>query len=105
MPDFIQRDESPDAKPESAQASQTETEQLPLATLSGTVEEGADEEDVESKLAYDSLMAGIGQIVPIISPTAVATATGICVLIGMVFGYGPARRAAKLDPVESLRYQ
>ena len=56
MPDFIQRDESPDAKPESAQASQTETEQLPLATLSGTVEEGADEEDVESKLAYDSLM-------------------------------------------------
>jgi len=50
-------------------------------------------------------MAGIGQIVPIISPTAVATATGICVLIGMVFGYGPARRAAKLDPVESLRYQ
>jgi len=56
MPDFIQRDESPDAKPESAQASQTETEQLPLATLSTTVEEGADEEDVESKLAYDSLM-------------------------------------------------
>jgi len=50
-------------------------------------------------------MAGIGQIVPIISPTAVAMAPGICVLIGMVFGYGPARRAAKLDPVESLRYQ
>jgi len=56
MPDFIQRDESPDAKPESAQASQTETEHLPLATLSSTVEEDADEEDVESKLAYDSLM-------------------------------------------------
>jgi len=55
MPDFIQRDESPDAKPESAQASQTETEHLPLATLSSTVGD-ADEEDVESKLAYDSLM-------------------------------------------------
>ena len=50
-------------------------------------------------------MAGIGQIVPVISPTAVGMATGICVVIGMIFGYGPARRAAKLDPVESLRYQ
>lgn len=51
MPDFIQRDESPDAKPEPMQTGETETEQLPLATLSA-----ADEEDVESKLAYDSLM-------------------------------------------------
>ena len=50
-------------------------------------------------------MAGIGQIVPVVSPTAVGMATGICVVIGMIFGYGPARRAAKLDPVESLRYQ
>ena len=50
-------------------------------------------------------VAGIGQIVPVISPTAVGMATGICVVIGMIFGYGPARRAAKLDPVESLRYQ
>ena len=83
MFDFIQRDESPDAKPESAQASENNvaesdvatddapastsgegdqttgeiaTEQLPLATLSTTTKESADEEDVEAKLAYDSLM-------------------------------------------------
>ena len=51
-------------------------------------------------------MLGAGEaIVPVISPTTVAMATGICVGIGVVFGWYPARRAAKMDPVESLRYQ
>ena len=46
-----------------------------------------------------------GGIKPVIDLKSVAMATGICVLIGVVFGYYPARRAAKLDPVESLHYQ
>ena len=50
-------------------------------------------------------MANVEQLQPIITPAAVALATGICVGIGVLFGYYPARRAAKLDPVESLRYQ
>ena len=49
--------------------------------------------------------AGVEGVQPVITPGAVAMATGICVGIGVVFGYYPARRAAKLDPVESLRYQ
>ncbi len=44
-------------------------------------------------------------IVPVIDVQSVLMATGICVLIGILFGYYPARRAARLDPVESLRYQ
>ena len=42
---------------------------------------------------------------PVIDVQTVLLATGICVGIGILFGYGPARRAAKLDPVESLHYQ
>lgn len=42
---------------------------------------------------------------PVITPQAVQLASGICIGIGIVFGWYPARRAAKLDPVECLRFQ
>ena len=46
-----------------------------------------------------------GTITPSFSITTVLLAFAVSVGIGVIFGFYPARRAAKLDPVECLRYQ
>ncbi len=52
-----------------------------------------------------SELGASGSIVPSFSITTVLLAFAVSVGIGVIFGFYPARRAAKLNPVECLRYQ
>ncbi|MBQ6391698.1 MAG: ABC transporter permease [Eggerthellaceae bacterium] len=57
-------------------------------------------------IAGAALSLGEGvTLTPTIGVDTVLFVAAICVMIGIAFGYYPARRAARLDPVESLHYQ
>ncbi|MGA9164682.1 MAG: ABC transporter permease [Thiobacillus sp.] len=51
------------------------------------------------------LVGSLADLPVAVTPTSVLLAVGVSFLIGVFFGFYPARRAAGLDPIEALRSQ
>jgi putative ABC transport system permease protein len=86
---------------------------------------GADEKDINMQFLTESFMLTfIGGIIGVVlgwlvswataqffgittkvSLTSIILAFGVSAAIGIIFGYYPARRASKLNPIEALRYE
>ena len=56
-------------------------------------------------LVLSKLIMKITEIPTIVSPLSLVISFGVSVTVGIVFGFMPARRASRQEPVASLRYE
>jgi putative ABC transport system permease protein len=73
-------------------------EALTLSVLGGVI-------GIAVGLGVSALIARVGDITFSISPTTLAVALLFSLAVGVVFGVWPARQAARLDPINALRYE
>ncbi len=73
-------------------------EAILLTALGGTV-------GIAAGMLIARAVGSLMQMPTAVSGPSVALAFGVSAAIGLVFGYYPARRAARLDPIHALRYE
>ena len=56
-------------------------------------------------LSLSKIIMEVTGILTIISPLSIFISFGVSASVGIIFGYTPARRASRQDPVESLRHE
>ncbi len=56
-------------------------------------------------LALSKIIMEVTGILTIVSPLSIIISFGVSASVGIIFGYMPSQRAAKQDPVESLRHE
>jgi putative ABC transport system permease protein len=56
-------------------------------------------------VGVSTLFARIAKWPIVISPTAIGVAFAVAATVGIFFGFYPARKASRLDPIDALRYE
>ncbi len=73
-------------------------EAITLSLLGGTI-------GVLSGIGLSKLVGMFADFQAIVSPGSIVLAFSVSFAIGVFFGFYPARKAAKLDPIDALRYE
>ena len=73
-------------------------EAVTLALLGGVI-------GIATGLSASALISFLAKWSTLISPVAIALAFGFSAVVGVFFGWYPAKKAASLDPIVALRYE